>query len=193
MPPSVGGSPSEITLFTDFRANGLPDCPSDGGTGGGAGGGGGGGAGGGGGGIAATTCTSGVNWNFGNSFGQRMNPGEACAACHQARRQGPLAGFMGTVYPNPHEATLCTVITVPSGLTVDILDSTGAVRRSFAISGLNDGNFYGGSVGTPSPYTARVVLNGVVKSQMVTPQTNGDCNVCHTAQGAQGAPGRIHW
>jgi hypothetical protein len=76
---------------------------------------------------------------------------------------------------------------------VEILDTTGAVRRSFPISTLSDGNFYGGSVGTPSPYTARVVVNGVVKSQMVTPQTNGDCNVCHTAQGAQGAPGRIHW
>ena len=43
------------------------------------------------------------------------------------------------------------------------------MRRSFAITAFSDGNFYGGSVGTPSPYTARVVLNGVVKSQMVTP------------------------
>jgi hypothetical protein len=32
-----------------------------------------------------------------------------------------------------------------------------------------------------------------VKSEMLTAQTNGDCNVCHTTLGAQGAPGRIHW
>lgn len=67
------------------------------------------------------------------------------------------------------------------------------MAKSFAISALNDGNFYGGTVGVPSPYTARVVVNGVVTSQMLTPQTNGDCNSCHTALGAQGAPGRIHW
>ena len=122
-----------------------------------------------------------------------MNPGEACQSCHQSRRRGPLAGFMGTVYPSAHEAPLCVVSSVPSGVSVEILDSTGAVRRSFPIAALSDGNFYGGSVGSPSPYTARVVVNGVVRSQMLTAQTSGDCNACHTAQGAQGAPGRIHW
>jgi hypothetical protein len=189
MPPNLGGTPDDIQLFTNFRADGLPDC---GGTGGGAGGGGAGGGAGGGGGVAMTTC-AGSTWAYGNNLGIRMNPGEACQSCHQSRRRGPLAGFMGTVYPSAHEAPLCMVTSVPSGLSVEILDSTGAVRRSFPISALNDGNFYGGSVGTPSPYTARVVVNGVVRSVMVTPQTSGDCNVCHTAQGTQGAPGRIHW
>lgn len=189
MPPNLGGSASDITLFTDFRANGMPDCATDGGTDGGPGGGGGSSDGG----VAPTTCASNLTWAYGNSLGIRMNPGEACATCHQARRRGPLAGFMGTIYPSAHEKTLCVVSTVPAGLSVEILDDTGAVRQSFSIGSFSDGSFYGGSVGTPSPYTARVVVNGVIKSQMVTPQTNGDCNVCHTAQGAQGAPGRIHW
>jgi predicted CXXCH cytochrome family protein len=28
---------------------------------------------------------------------------------------------------------------------------------------------------------------------MTTPQTNGDCNSCHTEQGTNGASGRIVW
>ncbi len=185
MPPGIGGTADDIQLFIDWRANGMPECAGvDGGTGGGAGGGGGG--------NVMTTC-AGTTWAFGNNLGVRMNPGEACQSCHSSRRRGPIAGFMGTVYPSLHEAQLCTVTNVPSGLKVEILDSSGVVRQSFAISALNDGNFYGGTVGVPSPYTARVVVNGVVTSQMLTPQTNGDCNSCHTALGAQGAPGRIHW
>ena len=185
MPPGVGGTPSDVWIFTNWRDNAMAPCAE--GTGGGAGGGGGGG------GVAQTTCASSVTWSFGNNLGSRMNPGEACFTCHQSRGQGPLAGFMGTVYPALHEAQLCTVASVPSGVTVEILDTSNVVRRTFTISSLSDGNFYGGSVGTPSPYRARVLLNGVVKSEMVGSQTSGDCNVCHTAQGAQGAPGRIHW
>lgn len=191
MPPSLGGNATDIGLFTDWRANGAPDCAVDGGTGGGAGGGAGGG--GGGGGMVATTCASGLTWSFGNNLGVRMNPGEACASCHQTRRRGPVAGFMGTLYPSLHEATMCSVTSVPAGLSVQILDMAGVVRNTFTISSTSNGNFYGGTVGNPSTYRARVMLNGVVKSEMVGAQTNGDCNVCHTAQGAQGAPGRIHW
>jgi hypothetical protein len=85
------------------------------------------------------------------------------------------------------------VTSVPAGLTVEILDLAGTVRQTIPVSATNNGNFRGGVVGQPSPYRARVKLNGVVKSEMLTAQTNGDCNVCHTTLGAQGAPGRIHW
>ena len=37
---------------------------------------------------------------------------------------------------------------------------------------------------------AKVVVNGIERA-MVTPQTLGDCNACHTQNGLQGAPGRI--
>jgi len=196
MPPGVGGAASDVMLLENWRTNALAPCNP--GTGGGSGAGGGSGTGGGAGtgggsGMVTPTCASNLTWSFGNSGNGAMNPGEACVTCHAARRRGPLDGFMGTVYPSAHEATLCMVSSVPSGLSVEILDTSGVVRRSFPITSLSDGNFHGGSIGTPSPYTARVMLNGVVKSQMVGPQTNGDCNVCHTAQGAQGAPGRIHW
>jgi hypothetical protein len=42
----------------------------------------------------------------------------------------------------------------------------------------------------PVPYTARVKANGKVNA-MAAAQTNGDCNSCHTAAGAEGAPGRV--
>ena len=44
----------------------------------------------------------------------------------------------------------------------------------------------------PLPYRARVRANGRVRP-MGDVQTNGDCNVCHTEQGREGAPGRILW
>lgn len=40
------------------------------------------------------------------------------------------------------------------------------------------------------PYTAKVIRDGV-ESKMLTPQSNGDCNACHSVDGASGAPGRI--
>jgi hypothetical protein len=40
------------------------------------------------------------------------------------------------------------------------------------------------------PYTAKVIANGAERA-MGTPQTNGDCNACHTQAGTMNAPGRI--
>jgi hypothetical protein len=40
------------------------------------------------------------------------------------------------------------------------------------------------------PYTVEVRYQGRVRA-MTTPQSTGDCNSCHTEQGAKGAPGRI--
>jgi len=182
MPPNVGGAPADVAMLEAWRTAGTPDCEVDAGTtepvdaG-----------------VVVPVCTSGRTWSLGTFGRGAMNPGEACASCHASRRDGPIDGFMGTVYPSLHETPLCMVTSVPSGLTVEILDLAGTVRQSFSISALNDGNFHGGVVGQPSPYRARVKVNGVVKSEMLTAQTNGDCNVCHTTTGAQGAPGRIHW
>ncbi|MGD0679831.1 MAG: hypothetical protein ABSC94_30975 [Polyangiaceae bacterium] len=38
--------------------------------------------------------------------------------------------------------------------------------------------------------TATITYNGKTAA-MTTPQMTGDCNSCHTEQGANGAPGRI--
>ena len=55
------------------------------------------------------------------------------------------------------------------------------------------GNFHSPTTvaGLTLPYTARVVSPSGSIIAMMTKQTSGDCNTCHTEQGADGAAGRI--
>lgn len=116
------------------------------------------------------------------SRGPAMRPGQACIACHSAD-EGPVYPVMGTVYPSVREADLCKGI---AGITIEITDKNGVVHTGTANSA---GNFMiGGSI--PKPYTAKVKHNGKERA-MIGPQTNGDCNSCHTGPGSQGAPGRV--
>ncbi|MET0596115.1 MAG: hypothetical protein ABW133_25675, partial [Polyangiaceae bacterium] len=120
-------------------------------------------------------CTSGRTWKSGN--GPTMSPGDICQGCH---------GFSiaGTVYPTIHETGLC--YGVNGGAQVVI---TPACGTPITLDVNSAGNFYYmGSV--RQPFTAKVVVNGKERV-MVTPQTLGDCNACHTQNGLQGAPGRI--
>jgi cytochrome c5 len=124
---------------------------------------------------APAQCTSGKKWTSGN--GPTMSPGDMCQGCH---------GFSiaGTVYPTLHETGLCNGIN--GGAQVVI---TPACGTPITLTVNNVGNFY--YTGTVrQPFTAKVVVNGVERA-MVTPQTLGDCNACHTQNGLQGAPGRI--
>jgi hypothetical protein len=124
---------------------------------------------------APAQCTSGRRWTSGN--GPTMSPGDICQGCH---------GFSiaGTVYPTIHETGLC--YGVNGGAQVVITPSCGT---PITLTVNSAGNFYyNGSL--RMPYTAKVVVNGAERV-MVTPQTLGDCNACHTQNGLQGAPGRI--
>ena len=98
---------------------------------------------------------------------------------------------MGTVFGEPHAKDLCIAPPVSDG-QIEILDNTGAVAATLTANGY--GNFFLASTtnSVALPYTARVVGNGRTAT-MITPQTTGDCNTCHTEQGLQGAPGRIYW
>jgi hypothetical protein len=132
-----------------------------------------------------------------------MAPGWACSACHRGvnfEGQNPFGALgmtawydaMGTVYAAPHEEDLCISTLGPdAGVTVEIYDSTGA--RVLSLPLLESGNFYGSvamDAGVRMPYTAKVV-RGALSRTMTTPQTDGDCNTCHTPYGREGAPGRI--
>jgi cytochrome c553 len=144
-------------------------------------------------GPAPTTCISGVKWTFGNAGSTHMNPGQACRACHQQQEPFRAYFFMGTAYPSTHEQNNCESMP-PSGLVVDIIDANGAVAQSLPVR-YPSGNFYSNSVSTSiaMPYKARIRDAQGRSLTMNTPQTNGDCNTCHTEQGANGAPGRITW
>lgn len=137
------------------------------------------------------TCASQTFYPPGAEGSGDMNPGEACKACHASEAPSRVYAYMGTVFPSMHEQNRC-LANPPAGVRVEILDQTGAVVATmtpFASSG----NFYSHrSTALVAPYTARVV-SGTRMSVMTTPQTDGDCNTCHSQDGLNGAPGRIIW
>lgn len=141
---------------------------------------------------AAPTCTSGTKWTGGNRESVDMHPGVACITCHK-KMNGPSLYIGGTLFPTGHEPDDCNGASNDVNLADAIVEITDANKQviQLAVSGTS-GNFYLRTRGATlaMPYTAKVTLNGKVRA-MATPQTNGDCNVCHTADGAQGAPGRV--
>ena len=138
-----------------------------------------------------SVCTSGQTWTGGSTKSANMEPGLACRSCHVVLGQASGKDFdmSGTVYPTAHEPDLCNGI--GTGMTVVITDANNATH-TLQVNSV--GNFYNddalGFLKIPTPYTAKVVSGNNVR-EMITAQTSGDCNSCHTEQGAQGAPGRI--
>ena len=137
-----------------------------------------------------TVCTSGTSWTGGSTKSVNMEPGLACRSCHVLFGQASSKDFdiSGTVYPTAHEPDLCNGV---GGMTVVITD----VNNTDHVLQVNSvGNFYNddglGFLKIPTPYTAKVVSGSNVRA-MISSQTNGDCNSCHTEQGTQAAPGRI--
>jgi hypothetical protein len=122
--------------------------------------------------------------------GPEMNPGIACGNCHSAGGEGPRLWFGGTVYRTAHEPDRCVGGPASGQAQVVITDANGnAVSRSVNPAG----NFVllrGQLANLAFPIRAEVRYEGRVRA-MATPQMTGDCNSCHTQDGANGAPGRI--
>lgn len=186
MPPSglPAPGPDEVAIVTDWVAAGMPAEPcEDGGsdpTG-----------------PQPTTCTSGekwpADWEDMDAFedgSPDMNPGLPCRACHLEEEDDLAFFFMGTVFPTLHEEDRC-YSDVPEGTMVEIIDRNGEVALELAVR--QSGNFFSSSrsARVALPFTARVVSPNGATIEMNTPQMSGDCNGCHTEQGANGAPGRI--
>lgn len=131
-------------------------------------------------------CTSKLTWFLGNSGGGLMNPGKACNQCHKQKGKVVFT-VAGTVYPTGHEPDLC-VGSGANGAVIEITDKNG---QKTSLKANYSGNFSAKSIaGFAAPYTAKVLFNGGERA-MLAPQTDGDCNACHTQDGASGAPGRI--
>ena len=134
--------------------------------------------------------------------GADMAPGWACRACHigqnfEGQNPGGALGMtvpydvMGTVYAGFHEQDFCVSTVGDAGYVVEVVDSTGALVISAAVN--PTGNFYGSvamDAGLKVPYAARIVKGAQVRV-MVSAQTNGDCNQCHTELGLMDAQGRL--
>jgi hypothetical protein len=129
-------------------------------------------------------CTSGVTSH--SNEGSSMSPGDTCVSCHSSSNgEASTLTIGGTVYPTAHEPTNCDGVSV-TGATVVIIDANNKVQ-TLTVNSV--GNFQS-SASVAAPYKASVVYNGVTLS-MITAQTSGDCNSCHTVDGANGAPGRV--
>jgi cytochrome c553 len=131
-----------------------------------------------------SVCSSGSYWKDGE--GPKMRPGDTCVSCHAREEDAPKFNVGGTVYPTGHEPNLCDGV---RGVTVELTDANGAVHTYETNSAGNFSNFEEAQVAMP--YTAKLVASNGRTRSMLTPQTSGDCNSCHTEAGTQGAPGRI--
>jgi hypothetical protein len=127
------------------------------------------------------TCSSGVMRDVNESEGELMMPGRACNACHEeinasTGEASPVFRFAGTLYPSGHEPDDC-VGSGAYGAQVWVTDATG-----FIFSGVanRSGNFM----------LETVRFQGRER-RMLGSQIDGDCNGCHTQDGATDAPGRI--
>lgn len=135
---------------------------------------------------APPTCTSGNYWQaYGDDGSSTMRPGEACISCHASSGgEAPQFSAAGTVFPTGHEPNDC--YGAHGGATVVITDANG-VDHDLPVN--SAGNF-STSAALAFPIHAKVVANGQERA-MVAAQATGDCNTCHTQDGANGAPGRI--
>jgi hypothetical protein len=116
-----------------------------------------------------------------------MHPGRACIDCHATRARAPRFVIAGTVYPTAHEPNECNGVDgAKTGAQVVITDANG---KELTLPVNSAGNFFTESA-VATPYTAEVVANGKTRA-MGAAQKVGDCNSCHTQDGASGAPGRI--
>lgn len=172
--PAPSATATDISMFEAWVAAGTPtgDCsappepgPFDG----------------------PTVCTSSTTWTGGDRESPLMHPGRACIACHAVERShdddAPKFRVAGTVFPTGHEPDDCNGA---ASATVEVTDATGAVT-TLPVNAA--GNFFT-SAALASPIHVAVVANGKRRAMSGSPPT-GDCNSCHTQDGANLAPGRI--
>ncbi|MEQ1564019.1 MAG: hypothetical protein ABMA64_00150 [Myxococcota bacterium] len=127
-------------------------------------------------------CSTDDYWTGGNEESPLMRPGGDCITCH-ASDEGPNFASAGTVMGEFDDEDDCNGV---AGVTVRITDANDEVWEYVTNAA---GNFFTND-DFATPYAAEVEFDGVV-SQMLTAQTDGNCAACHTAEGANGAPGRI--
>jgi len=181
MPPGGGATSAEIAALEAWIAGGMPkgDCSSTVDAGPSPW-------------TAPVGCVSGKKWTGGDRESPSMHPGGACISCHVTKRVNPAdapSSLGGTVYSSAHETDDCNAVSADvSGAVVVV---TGADGKVFNLTVNSVGNFYTLSK-VATPYSAKVVKGGKERV-MVGKQTSGDCNTCHTVDGAGDpkAPGRI--
>lgn len=132
--------------------------------------------------AGAPVCTSGLYDT--RSFGPGMGPGRSCNECHgQNELDPPIFTIAGTVYPALREPADCVGDTSATVVVTDAKGTTLTLPTSAA------GNFTSQQA-VVFPIQVKVT-RGDQTREMETSPYSGDCNSCHTQDGAQGAPGRV--
>jgi hypothetical protein len=129
------------------------------------------------------------------SVAPTMNPGEPCIQCHNSSGDAPFPTFGGTVFAEPHAEDNCLpTATEAAALGQAQVILIGSDSSTITLPLTNTLGFANGNFITiqplPLPYTAKLLYQGKERA-MTTPQTSGDCNLCHAVTGVDGAPGRI--
>jgi len=143
--------------------------------------------------AATEVCTSNDYWEDGDDGSRRMHPGRACVSCHGSTDEEDAPSFSvgGTVFPTAHEPDECYGFDGEEATDtfVVITDANGQELRLE----VNDaGNFHSDEDGDRVAFPIRAkVVRGGRERVMFGERMSGDCNSCHTQDGANGAPGRI--
>ena len=145
---------------------------------------------------AVEGCDSGRFWDPAGSDGFApegpwMNPGRMCIRCHEEQTGGNVVEIGGTVYPSFNEQDLCYGVDgVSLNAEVVVTDREGEVFRLPVGPTGNFSLLLDGAPRVQLPISAKLVVGDRERVMTYTPGV-GDCNYCHTTQGANGAPGRI--
>ncbi len=142
-------------------------------------------------------CSSGRYWNEGDDGSPLMLPGRDCISCHDAERLEdpddldiPDLVIGGTLYPTGHEPDAC-IGSSGGALEVVVATVDGIEVR---LTPNDSGNFLLHRAQAPAdfapPFTIKVV-DGDRERVMPGTAPSGSCNGCHTADGTNGAPGRV--
>lgn len=132
---------------------------------------------------APAECSTDSTWQGGDEESPLMHPGGDCIGCHAQGGEGPKFSIAGTVMAGSADDTDCNGT---AGVTVEI---TGADGQVLELATNSAGNFYSTKT-VATPYSAKIKKGGAERA-MSAAQTETNCASCHTADGANGAPGRV--
>lgn len=129
-------------------------------------------------------CTSGVGSTA--RRGATMQPGEACVTCHSMNPRLPKFTIAGTLYPTGHEVKGCVGHSAGDAI-IRVMDASG--KTIVDLTPNQVGTFISQDP-MPAGFRVKVVTANGERAMLGSPP-NGNCNSCHTPEGANGAPGRI--
>jgi hypothetical protein len=139
--------------------------------------------------VPESICHSEEIWTYQDKDSPLMNPGRSCVQCHADENDefhAPFYKVGGTVMQDLHDADDCRGAAQQIVIVTDGLGNEHQMRTNTA------GNFWlDADVELVPPFSARIIDTEGRQRVKQVPVDSGDCASCHTAEGDQGAPGRL--